>query len=93
MDNQSVLEYLSRSTDEPLDNIKILMKGFIKVMQESLEDEGQVIFPNFGTFESRIRQEKIAIHPATGKRLMVPPKVVVSFKPAQQLKNLIKDGR
>lgn len=48
--------------------------------------------PDFGTFELKNRMERIVVNPSTGQRMMVPPKIVLSFKPVASVKNKMKKG-
>ena len=50
-----------------------------------------VAIPSFGTFEPRKRIERIAVHPSSGKKLMVPPKIVMNFRASQILKQRVGD--
>ena len=49
-----------------------------------------VVVPGFGTFEPKKRNERVMIHPSTGKRMLVPPKVVLGFKVSNVLKAKLK---
>ena len=40
----------------------------------------------FGNFEVKKRLERVIVNPTTGQRMLVPPKLVVAFKPSQILK-------
>ena len=93
MDNDRVIEKLSEGLELPQDSVKMLMESWVKLMKEHAEALDTVSFTGFGSFESRIRIEKEALHPASGKRLLVPPKVILNFKPSQLLKIKIKDGK
>ena len=56
-------------------------------------DEGDnVSVPDFGTFELKNRMERIVVNPATGQRMMVPPKLVLNFKPDVSMKERLKKG-
>ena len=46
---------------------------------------------NFGTLEVKKRQERLSIHPNTGKKLLVPPKLIVKYKPSVSLNKKIKE--
>ena len=46
--------------------------------------------PTFGVFELKNRMERIVVKPSTGQRMLVPPKIVVNFKPAQSVKDKLK---
>lgn len=93
MENNNFVNSISRKTGESKATVESLIQGFTKIFCECLEQQKSVIIPNLGVFEGKLRREKIAIHPATGKKLLVPPKVSIIFKPSPQLKKRIKNGR
>ena len=45
---------------------------------------------NFGTFELKNRMERIVVNPSTGQRMMVPPKIVLNFKPVASIKEKLR---
>lgn len=56
------------------------------------EEEGKsVMWQGFGTFEVKKRLERIVINPVTGKRMMIPPKLCLAFRPSQTLKEMLKE--
>ncbi|MDE7510193.1 MAG: HU family DNA-binding protein, partial [Muribaculaceae bacterium] len=42
-------------------------------------------------FETKKRKERLTVHPATGRRLLVPPKLVVNFKPSGVMKSNLQN--
>lgn len=48
--------------------------------------------PKFGTFEVKKRLERIVVNPGTKQRMLVPPKLVLGFKPIASLKEKVKNG-
>jgi DNA-binding protein HU-beta/integration host factor subunit alpha len=52
-----------------------------------------VLVPNFGVFETKKKMERVMVNPATGQRMLVPPKLVLSFKPNQTWKDKLKGGQ
>jgi nucleoid DNA-binding protein len=46
--------------------------------------------PPLGTLEIKKRNERIGLNPASGKRLLIPPKLIVKFKPSHTLKVKLK---
>ena len=48
--------------------------------------------PKFGTFEVKKRMERILINPGTKQRMLVPPKLVLNFKPIAAIKEKLKNG-
>jgi len=58
---------------------------------QNLLDGKSVMVQNFGTLEVKQKNQRISVHPKTGKRTMIPPKQQVTFKPNQSLKDEIKN--
>ena len=53
--------------------------------------EGNVIaVQGFGSFEVKKKAERISINPASKQRMLVPPKLVLSYKPSNTLKDKFK---
>lgn len=46
---------------------------------------------NFGTMEVRKRQERLSIHPNTGKKLLVPPKLIVKYRISSTFNKKLKE--
>jgi DNA-binding protein HU-beta/integration host factor subunit alpha len=51
-----------------------------------------VLIPTFGTFEVKKKMERIMVNPSTGQRMLVPPKLVLTFKPNVSWKERVKNG-
>ena len=47
---------------------------------------------NFGNFEVKKKLERVMVNPTTGQRMLVPPKLVLAFKPNPTWKDKIKKG-
>lgn len=66
------------------------MNILLQEITERLCDEDVIMVSGFGTFETRKRLERVLISPATGQRMLVPPKIVVNFKLSNTLKAKIQ---
>ena len=44
-------------------------------------------------FETKKKMERVIVNPSTGQRMLVPPKLVLNFKPNQTWKDKLKGGR
>ena len=44
----------------------------------------------FGTFEVKKKAERISVNPTTKQRMLVPPKLVLTYKPSTLLKDKFK---
>ncbi len=92
MDNKTLIELLSKRLDISTETTTQLIDGLAGSLGDCLEEADSVVVAGFGTFEPRKRMERVALHPATGKRLLVPPKIVVNFRSSQNLKQRINNG-
>lgn len=90
MDTKTMIDGLSKEFDFKREETKSLISDFCKILSDCCIDGDILFVSGFGQFEPKKRLERVAVHPATGKRLLVPPKLVVSFKPSGVLKNKIK---
>lgn len=51
-----------------------------------LEEEKSVMIMGFGTFEVKKKLERIIVNPTNKQRMLVPPRMVVAFRPNAMLK-------
>ena len=68
-------------------------KDFISVLSAktgySSKEASQMAMDIVGTFEVKKKLERVLVNPATKQRMLVPPKMVVSFKPNTGLKDKV----
>ncbi len=90
MDDNSFMEILSERSGESVEEISHLTESLVDVITRCALEMDTIVVPSFGSFEVRKRKERLTVHPASGKRLLVPPKMVIGFKPSTILKNKLK---
>lgn len=90
MNNKEYIAELSRRTGYSQDTAANLVRTLVDAMAGTLEEGETLVWPRFGTFEVKKRLERISVNPATGKRMLVPPKLVLSFKPIASIKEKLK---
>ncbi len=61
------------------------------IISNILSSGDSLSIQGFGTFIVKKREERISVIPSTGKRLLIPPKIVPGFKPGTTLKEKIKN--
>lgn len=66
-----------------------VIKTAFEVIAEVLSDGDKVAFTGFGTFTTKLRQERKVRNPQTGKMMKVPAAVVPCFKPGKDLKEMV----
>ena len=90
MDNKKLVETLATKLGRSADDVNKLLEGLAGVLRTRCGELDSVIVPGFGTFEPRKRNERIMVNPKTGKRMLVPPKIVIGFKVSNVLKSKLK---
>ena len=69
-----------------------MINTVIDSMNDGFQKGETVVIPKFGSFDVKKRLERILINPGTKQRMLVPPKLVLNFKPIASLKEKIKNG-
>lgn len=92
MNNKSFIAEVTKRTGLDSDDAQMLTYTLVDVMNECFQNGDMVSFNNFGSFEVKKRMERIMVSPNTKKRMLVPPKLVLSFKPSATIKEKIKNG-
>ena len=90
MDHKTFLEILAQRVNAGKEETSDMIEALCQVVTDVTLDGDAVTFPGFGSFEPRKRMERIALHPATGKRMLIPPKITLSFRPSTLLKQKVR---
>lgn len=86
MNNKEFIAELSRRLGYTAKDTSSLMTALVAKMKEELEDENIISIQNIGLFEVRKKNERVVVNPATQQRMLVPPKLVIGFKPSASFK-------
>jgi nucleoid DNA-binding protein len=89
MNNKEFLSTVMRKGQFPSRVVNQQVAALVSELTAALEDEQTVSISSFGNFEVKKRLERVIVNPTTGQRMLVPPKLVVAFKPSQILKSKI----
>lgn len=90
MDTKSLIDSISENTENNKEETSRLMNLFIEIVSDTLKEGDIISIPSIGNFETKLRSERYAVHPSTGKKLLVPPKLSVIFKPSNIFKQKIR---
>lgn len=80
---------LGKRTGRDRKSTETLLDALTKAIVQHCEELGSVAVPGFGTFEPIKHNEQIITDHATGKLLLLPPEIELTFKPAGKLRKLI----
>ena len=89
MNNKEFVNELSRRNGTSVKDTTALMAGLIEEMTAQFEEENGISIMGFGNFEVKKKLERVVINPSSKQRMLVPPKMVLSFKPSSTLKDKI----
>ena len=90
MNNKEFISTLASDTGYTQADTQKMVNTVIEAMKTAFEDVDSVQITNFGSFEVKKRLERIVVNPGNGQRMLVPPKLVLSFKPTSAIKETLK---
>lgn len=90
MNNKEFIAELAARTGGNQKETQRRVDLLVQTMTDALSDEDSIMVSGFGTFETKKRLERVLVNPNSGQRMLVPPKMVVSFKPSNNIKNKIQ---
>ena len=93
MNNKEVIAELAERTGYSPRDTQKLASNLIDAMGDAFQEDNSILVPNFGVFETKKKMERVMVSPSTGQRMLVPPKLVLSFKPNQTWKDKLKGGQ
>ena len=90
MNNKEFIKELSTRTRFTQNGAQKLVRTIISFMGNCFEEGETVTLQGFGTFEVKKRQERTMVNPSSGKTMLVPPKLVLNFRPTSTIKEILK---
>lgn len=90
MESKKLVETVAANLGRKPEDVDKLLDALAGVLRTRCGEMDNVVIPGFGSFEPKKRNERVLVHPGTGKRMLVPPKVVVGFKVSRVLKAKLK---
>lgn len=91
MEYKEFLMQLQKRVGKDKKTTERLSSTIVKSLREECSDMNTVSIKGFGNFEPKKKMEREIFNPATGSKMLVPPKIVLTFKPATSIKNQLKD--
>ena len=89
MTNKEFINRLIRGSGMPSKEVNELTSTLLGEIEKRLVDEDFIVIPEFGTFEVKKKLERVVVNPVTKQKMLIPPKMVVTFKPSGSLKQKI----
>ena len=92
MNNKEFITTLAERLGYSAEETQRMVDIVTETMGDRFQEDDSVIIPNFGSFEVKKKMERIMVNPSTGQRMLVPPKLVLNFKPNVGWKERVKNG-
>ncbi len=92
MNNKEFIATLAAKAGYSQEDTQKLVKTTLSAMADNFESGEPVQVSGFGTFEVKKRLERVMVNPSSGLRMLVPPKLVLNFKPTASVKEKLKKG-
>ncbi len=90
MNNKEYVAELAARAGYSNQQTQRMLTTMTALMGECFADGDSLSVAGFGTFEVKKRLERIIINPGTGKRMLVPPKLTLAFRPASAWKERVR---
>lgn len=90
MNNKEFISELSKRMGYSNKDATQFVSSVLNVMSQELQDGKSVVIQGFGSFDVKKKLERISVNPVTHQRMLIPPKLVLSYKPSITLKEKFK---
>ena len=91
MENKEFATKLAKKMDKDVKDINILLDALNQVFKDNLSKLDSIAIPSFGEFTANKEEERIVSNHSNGKRMLLPPQILVSFKPSTILKKRLSE--
>jgi DNA-binding protein HU-beta len=90
LNTKDILSELKKRLELDDEKTNELFNSTIQVIKKEILSNNSIALQGFGTFEIRKKEERISVNPTTKQRMLIPPKLTLSFKPGPVLKEKMK---
>jgi len=86
---EDIVRDIASETGLSMVETKTVINAFMSKIIGGIRAGKRIELRGFGVFTSRVRKERVARNPKTGKKLQVPACMVPVFKPSKTLKKIM----
>ena len=90
MTKKDIVRTIAEQLDLPQLRTKELVQRTFDALIDALVREGRIELRNFGVFQIKQRDARMARNPRTGEKVPVQAKCVVSFKPGKEMEARVR---
>ena len=90
MNNKEFISALAEKLEMKPKEVQKLVEDFSTVMADNMEEGDSMNIQGFGSFEIKKKLERVVVNPNTKQRMLIPPKLAITFKASNVLKGKTK---
>ena len=90
MTKKDIVRTIAEQIELPQLRTKELVQKTFDALIDALAKEGRIELRNFGVFQIKKREARMARNPRTGERVPVQAKSVVTFKPGKEMEARVR---
>lgn len=90
MNNKEFIAELSQRLGYTLKDASELTSSLLSEMIQQWQEGKSIAIQGFGIFEVKKKMERIIVNPVSKLRLLIPPKLVLTYRPSALLKEKFK---
>lgn len=90
MNNKEFTSELANRLGYTIKDTSELISSLLSDVTHELEEENIISIQGFGTFEVKKKAERVSINPLSKQRMLIPPKLVLTYRPSNTLKDKFK---
>lgn len=91
MNNKELVAELARRLGKTQKEIGSLLDVTAEAMVETMNEDTLLSIQGFGSFEVRKKQDRVLVNPVTKQKMVIPPKLSLTFKVGTTYKNKLKN--
>ncbi len=91
MTKADLVEQIAEATGLTKKDTAVVVDGFLEAVKRALAREQNIEIRGFGSFKVKRRKARKARNPRTGEPVHVPGRLVPTFKPSKELKEMVMD--
>lgn len=92
MTKADLVEQIADATGLTKKDTAVVVDGFLEAVKQSLARENNIEIRGFGSFKVKHRKARKARNPRTGEPVHVPDRMVPTFKPSKELKEMVMEN-
>ncbi|MDI9498058.1 MAG: HU family DNA-binding protein [Bacillota bacterium] len=89
MNKSELVDQVAKRTKLSKKDTDTVISAMLDTITEALMRDEKVVLVGFGTFETRMRAERIGRNPATKEEIRIPASKAPAFKPGKGLKDKV----